>query len=208
MKRSDLSWALKAVTSHAGQHGDMNAVGLTFETGRAVAYATDGRTMGLAYFDHSGKPFDVRLSPKEAGELERFVRPGRKAELEEEISYVVTDAELHIATEKDSAVFDLTDAPSLTLDVLTDRLGMIYSLAPAGREQWIYDPDCFARFAKAKRGELDRVRFYPRQSASKADLAVVTVGSDFIGAIAGVIESFVEPETVSAFLSLRKEVAA
>jgi hypothetical protein len=65
------------------------------------------------------------------------------------------------------------------------------------------------RFAKAHRVETDRLRLLPRRVADRNGAAIVTVGTDFIGAVAGLTYDDLGTATVADFLNLTtKEKAA
>lgn len=205
MIRADLSWALSSVLPHAGKLAPYSVVGLS-ETSDDLAqvWATDGYTTGIARLSSMLDEAlgTVVLPASEARDLERFVRPTRVGERTEAVNlvYVGSLCELHVATESDSAVFECTEH-SLTLDYLLDAVNRILALPYESAQGLDYQPDLFARFSKAKRSETDRLTLYPRRpSNGRNGVAVVTVGSDFLGAISGLTYEDSETDTVTEFL--------
>ena len=112
------------------------------------------------------------------------------------------DGELHVATGDDSAVFETTES-ALTLDYLLTVVSRLAD-APTEFDELIYQPDLLAKFGKAKRSDSDRLRILPRRPTDRNGAAVVAVGSNFVGAVAGLTYDQLGPDTVSAFLSERQ----
>lgn len=197
MNRSDMSWALQAVLPHA-----KTELGID---GRLV-FATDRYTTGIA---QTGEPFDhpVFLPMKEAIDLERFVRPKRKRDQDERVESALSGGELHIACGGESGVFD-TCEPVVTLATLTTLLHLLFLLPPDSREQ-ILDPQYAARFSKAQRVETDSLHVFARLSnlPTKRGIAIVTVGDNFVGAIAGRVHGDIgqSPLLTSLLQNARKD---
>lgn len=209
MNRSDLSWALSSVIPHAGRQPATAFVGLAFNHDATYAYASDGYTIGIARVPGwaEGSAGEVHLSPKEATELMRFVRPGKVAEHEQKLFFAAREVELHVGFDGDAEVFD-SAAASLTLTHLLQRVQLI-DRCEVELHECVYQPKLFERFAKAQRVEGDRLRMFPRRGRSgKYGAAVVTVGTDFIGAIAGLEYDDQGPATVAEFLSFHERTAA
>lgn len=212
MKRSDLSWALSSVLPHVGRnHEYTDCVGITTRDGVGYVFGTDRYTVGVARVEAATDDIDVRLSAKEAVELERFVRPSYKAEESGLLSFATRDLELHVGlerqthrdgtTESDTTFFD-AKTHRLTLDYLLDTVGELYGL-PESLAGLIHAPATLERFTKAGRTDADRLTFYPRKTPLSG-AAVVTVGADFVGMIAGLTD-LPETATVASFLSLPQE---
>jgi hypothetical protein len=208
MNRADLSWALNAVIPHTGRRTETtNRVGLAYRDGWSFAYATDRYTSAVARIPNGA---DVRLwlPTSEAVELERFVRPSYKDEYEDELVYARQPQELHIGIdrridregtrEEDTAVFETVD-DGVELEYIFDFIHRL-SLAPAEFDECIYQVDLAAKFAKAKRTGEDRLRILPRHTNDVYGAAVVTVGTDFVGAIAGLTYDQLGSATVADFL--------
>lgn len=192
MNRAGLSWALNAVIPHAKKPN--GPVGLRVDESGATVYSTDTYTLGAARIATELPALLVHLSMREASELMRFVRPSNKAEQEESVELAARLGELHVATANDSAVFDaLEGTERMTLDVL-DKLIEAIARRPDEYEQCVYNPDYFARFAKAKRADSDRLYLYPKRSGNGQNgVALVNVGDSFYGAISAVSYDSHEP---------------
>lgn len=213
MNRADLEWALKAVLPHVGtrQQG-LDRVGLEFRGGVLCVYATDRYSAGVAMIP-GGPDWHFALDAKEAAELMRWVRPQRVAEREMDVVYAVEDGELHVGWGDDeyfeSGVFETVDQYP-AYDVVLD---MIHRLHAAEREfeACIYQPKLMERFAKAQRADTDRLTILPRRAVIGNGLsgaAVVTVGDDFIGAVAGLTYENKGAAKVAAFLDQERKHAA
>jgi len=216
MRRSDLSWALSAVLPHAGKGKPFtDCVGLTTRGGTAYLFATDNYTSGVARIDTYGDlELDVRMTSKEAVELERFVRPSYRDEEAGALTFDTRDLELHVglerqihrdgSTEPDSSVFDVIEH-SLSLGLLLGVVEALYQ-KPASLDGLVFQSTLAAKFAKAQRAEFERTRFYPR-STRQSGAAVVTVGTNFVGMVAGLTDDPAD-STVTSFLRVLREGAA
>src|SRR6266568_835321 len=188
MNRADLAWALRAVLPHAagGRNGVIGSEPLGNVT---YFYATDHYTTGIARVnDYAG--WCWQMSAKEATELMRFIRPERVADRAQEIVYVQLSQELHVGygeggqIEPVTAVFETVEH-EVKLETL---IGFISQLndAPVEWDELIYQPKVFERFTQAEREKSgDRLRILPKHAIDRNGAAIVTVGSDFLGAIAG-----------------------
>jgi hypothetical protein len=208
MNRADLSWALNAVLPHAGTTKG-NYVGLEARHNLLYVYATDDYTSAVARIPLTEKPgFEqVFLSKSEATDLMRFVRPSKKAHDDEVVQTRLVSPELHVATDDDSAVFD-TVFPELSLSALL-RLFTSLAARPTEHSQMIQQPALAARYAKAQRYDTDRLQWYPHTANDTYGVALVTVGTDFIGAIAGLSydDTATAQDTLASFLTPREEAA-
>lgn len=215
MKRVDLAWALGAVLPHAGtEKQGLNQVGLEFRAGQLYVYATDRYTVGIARVNEGA---DIRgaLPAKEATDLMRFVRTDYVPEREDDIAYALAPNELHIGfarqvnkdgtREEDSAVFELTE-PKVPFDFLLDWLMRLNDAEPEW-DELILQPKLAEKFAKASRNDTDRLRITPRHATDVFGAAVVTVGSDFLGAIAGMTYDQLGAATVADFLNTERQAA-
>jgi hypothetical protein len=207
VNRADLSWALNAVLPHAGTTKG-NYVGLEARAGLLYVYATDDYTSAVARISLTEKlGFEqVFLSKTEATDLMRFVRPTKKAHDTEVVRTRLFSSELHVATDDDSAVFD-TVLPDLTLDMLLKLFSSI-AARPALRDDIILSPSLTAKYAKAQRYDTDRLRIYPYHGVNIRGVALLTVGADFIGAVAGMRIEDNPPDTLASFLTPREEAAS
>ena len=197
MNRSEASWALQAVLPHAGQH-------ITIE-GPHI-FGTDKYTTGLARVLAPLVDAPAFLPVAEARDLERFIRPRLVRDRDERIQALAQDGQLHVACGDDSAVFDLL-AEGWTLAGCLALLDSLYHL-PDDRRELILRPDWAAKFAKAKREENDWLRVYPRMTKRPLDrgVAMVSVGADFVGAIAGLAHDDA-PNAFASFLQIAEEAA-
>lgn len=210
VNRGDLAWALAAVLPHCGKTEATAVVGLEPYGDALYAYASDRYTTGIARI----RPFtDLHecLSTREATELMRFVRPGRVAEHEQEIILGHDLGELHVGYVDadgellDSAVFE-TVTGQLSLGPLLAAVDCLDS-APLEFDELIFQPSLVAKFAKAQRAETDRLRILPRRVIDRNGAAVVTVGTDFIGAIAGLTYDQLGTATVADILQTEGNAA-
>jgi hypothetical protein len=198
MRRDDLHWALNAVIPHAGKK-DSASVGLTADGTSARIYATDQYTLGIARIDAGLNISSMHLPLKEATDLMRFVRPNKVAEQSEHLAFALQNAEFHVATDQDSAVYETVQS-NLTVDYLSDFITRL-AVAPKEWDELIYQPELITRFVKAKRLETDRLRIQPRHSIDMYGAAIITVGDDFVGAVAGLAYDDLGPNVVSSFLA-------
>jgi hypothetical protein len=196
VNREMLEWGLRAVIPHVGLHSqNADSVGLEFRNGDLWAFAASAYSMGAARIP-DGPDIRTWLPVKEASEMMRFVRPGRVAERTQDLVYAVRPDELHIGwddlpdsrgdIEADSAVFETTTAPtsSSSLAAVFERVETLYD-QPEEWEELILNPALLDKFSKAQLGEFDRLHIHPRRLDHRHGAAVVTVGTDFIGVIAG-----------------------
>lgn len=216
MKRVDLAWALSAVLPHCGtDRQGLNYVGLEYRTGMLYAYATDRYTAAIARIP-DGIEIYTALPSKEAADLMRFVRTDYVPEREDDLAYAHVPGELHIGLDRqinkdgtrkeDSAVFDLIE-PDVTLDFLLDWIARLNAAEPEW-DELILQPKLAEKWAKASRADSDRLRIYPRHTSDRNGAAVVTVGTDFIGAIAGMTYDQTGAATVADFLRVEERQAA
>lgn len=183
MNRADLSWALSAVLPHAAKPPRPSFVGIEHHENHLYVYSTDRYTLGIARIEcTSDRVISCQLTPKEATELEQFVRPRRVPERVQEAQLVVEGNELHVGgwldvqCEYESAVFE-TIAPVLNWQAFLD----LTALSLARETQWqsvTVNPAFLARFAKADRD--GNIRIEPKQGKKNGSL-LVTAGDSFIG---------------------------
>lgn len=201
MNRADLSWALNAVLPHAGNEKQgLNYVGLAFREGASFLYATDKYTAAVARVNE-GMDFTGALSTKEATDLMRFVRPNKVGERTQELVYAQAPGELHIGYDDleesgawengvVSQVFE-TREQYASLDLILNLIKSIEAAKPEW-DRLILMPKLVERFAKAQRVEADRMVIVPKHRSDKAGAAIVTVGDNFTGVIAGM--TYEKPE--------------
>lgn len=217
MRRADLAWALSAVIPHAGTATQgLNHVGLERRASWLYVYATDRYTSGIARIPDGIDVHNVALPVKEANDLMRFVRTDYVSEKEDDLAYALAPGELHIGFERqidkhgnrkdDSAVFELTE-PKVSLAYLLEYITRVNAIQPEW-DELILAPKLCEKWAKATRSESDRLRIMPRHVSDRRGVAIVTVGSDFIGAISGLTYDQEGPSTVAEFLETEMEVAA
>jgi hypothetical protein len=210
VNRADLSFALSAVLPHCGKTAQTELVGLEYLQGVTYVYATDTYTLGIARITEGAADIDIRLPRSEATDLMRFVRPGNKAEQVEELAFGRRDGEFHVGygEEKESEVYEVSADRTLTLSYLFEYVDRL-TACPFDWDEAIYQPKIMERFAKAHRVETDRLRLLPRRVIDRNGAAVVSVGTDFIGAVAGLTYDDLGTATVADFLNLTtKEKAA
>ena len=205
MRRDDLGWALTAVLPHCGSLPELATVGIESGLRGTYLYATDRYTIGVARIG-SALGFSATLPKSEATDLLRFVRPDKVAEQAEAVETLLDDrGGLHIALQSDSAVFE-TEESRFNFTDITLRLRLLEAL-PNEYERLEYNPSFTVRFAKAKRESNDRLGITPKRFKGRNGVALVTVGKDFIGAIAGLAYEQSERSTVAGFLELEGEAA-
>lgn len=206
MNRADLAWALNAVIPHCGKTEQTAIVGLTFVNGVTYVYATDTYTLGIARITESAD-VNLWLPAKEATALLRFIRPGNKAEQAEELAFGIRPGEFHVGYDSamvetddgmtNAIVFDSVDeGPPFAY--FTDFIGRLL-VQPSEFDQCIYQPAVMAKFAKAQRAETDRLYIMPKHVSDRNGLAVVRVGDDFLGAIAGLTYDETQNATAAFF---------
>lgn len=203
--RSALWWTFQATLPHC-----KDTLGLSTSDDRLWTWGTDGYTIGISRaYDPDQEPCEVVLTHKIALDVMRWLRPTRKAEHVQEIQLIVRGEEFHLGAYDvsqlpgelvDSAVFaydwhdpddGVTPAPA-RLDYLREHIARI-SKQRVEMSQMVYQGPLLARFDKATRSTMDRVRFYPRRLDSRHGAAIVTVGPDFLGAISALTYDDVEP---------------
>lgn len=205
MRRDDLAWALTAVLPHCGSQPHLATVGIESGLRGTYLYATDRYTIGMARIGPA-LGFSATLPKGEATDLLRFVRPDKVAEQSEAVETLLDDrGGLHIALESDSAVFE-TVTPAFSFSDITLRLRLLEAL-PNEFERLEYNPSFAARFAKAKRESNDRLCITPKRFKERNGVAIIMVGKDFLGAIAGLRYGQSERSTVAGFLELEGEAA-
>lgn len=205
MRRDDLAWALTAVLPHCGSLPELAMVGIESGLRGTLLYATDRYTVGVARIGPA-LGITAALPKTEAADLLRFMRPSKVAEQEEHVETLLDDqGGLHIAIQSDSAVFE-TEPSGFTFADITLRLRLLEAL-PNEFERLEYNPAFASRFAKAKREANDRLCITPKRFKGRNGVALITVGKDFLGAIAGLSYAQSEPFTVDGFLGLEGEAA-
>lgn len=205
MRRDDLAWALTAVLPHCGSLPELATVGIESGLRGTYLYATDRYTIGVARIGLA-LGFSATLPKSEAADLLRFVRPDKVAEQAESVETLLDDrGGLHIALQSDSAVFE-TEPSGFTFGDLTLRLRLLEAL-PNEFERLEYNPSFAVRFAKAKRESNDRFCITPKRFKGRNGVALVMVGNDFLGAIAGLSYEREDVSTVAGFLELEGEAA-
>jgi hypothetical protein len=209
MNRADLSWALNAVLPHVGnEKNGLNQVGLDFRDGSTFVYATDKYTAAIARVN-DGMDFRGALPVKEATDLMRYVRPDRVPERAQEIVYAQAPGELHIGNVNDydeSQVFE-TCEPKVTLDYLLTWIRGI-DQGETEYDELILAPKLVEKFAKAQRSDADRLWILPRRLTDRYGAAVMALGADFIGAVAGMTYDQQSTARVASFLYLEPQQAA
>lgn len=205
MRRDDLAWALTAVLPHCGSLPELATVGIESGLRSTYLYATDRYTVGVARIGPA-LGFSATLPKSEAADLLRFVRPDKVAEQAESVETLLGDrGGLHIALQSDSAIFE-TEPTVFTFADITLLLHSIKAL-PNEFERLEYNPAFASRFAKAKREANDRLCITPKRFKGRNGVALVAVGKNFLGAIAGLSYAQSEPFMVDEFLGLEGEAA-
>ena len=206
--RPALFGALDSVLVHVGPASKgLDTVCLTLSDGLLSACATDDRTTGLARVPVTGSGgWTIHLVKAEATELMRAVRTTLKRHDEELVQLLVSGSELHVQVgDEEGVVYDITERAwdSGSVQQLLTRI-----LDREDRDiPLCFDPTLLARFGKAARGDGDRMRLYPIGKASQG-AAVVTVGDNFVGAIAGMDNYDRKPSDVLAAWGIREQEAA
>lgn len=209
MNRQDVYWSVWSVLPHAGKapHSKFPVVGIDIEHGQLYAYATDNYTMAVARQATEHPTLSVQLSTSEATDLARFVRPGKKAEDVEPVRFALQGGELHVGLAGDSAVFETVHFAGYTRHTILGLVDNLWNRSRVDTMPSVWDPDLAKRFAQAKRGEHDRLTFWPRYVSSEAPGAgVVVVGDSLIGAVAG-MEAVPAADVARSFLSGREKAA-
>lgn len=213
--REQLANALKAVLEHVGpanQHLDF--VGIRGN----LIYATDGYTIGISSVGEEsliGLDQEVFLPTKEARDLLRFVRPDRVRDRTMRVEILVAQdpafnpttghpdglaaEEFHVGLREDDPNADITtsevyslypaDYPMVNFKKVWAAMQDIYSQTFFS-EEYVMQAGLVARFKAAEQRFGDRMRLWPAAPAhmKHGQRALVTVGSSFIGAIAGLGE--------------------
>lgn len=189
--RSDLAWALGAALPHAGKrHG----VSLYAEGGTLYVASTDDYTAGIAVVDcDAGLTLDLELTPSEAKDLARSVKPQRKADEVEAVALLQHDG-LHVAVGDNAGeVYDAsphTGPGDSSLCWYLFRYVRLIEGWERDKHALIYDPVFLTRFAKAaKPGDRIRIQAHgiTKAGISRAHgIGLIAVGSRFVGAVAGV----------------------
>lgn len=198
VNRADLRWALTAVQPHVDKLTKAPYICLDGRaTGVLYVYATDTYTFGIARVPFTGHlPEIVYLPRKELQSLATFVKPKNKAQESYSVDLAVEGPEMHVGLGDeqpgdeylDTAVYE-TGEGSVTLSFLLGAISRLSARAVETRE-YTFLPSLWARFGAAERETGDRLRIDPHIAhASRAGeditVAVVTVGKDFIGGLAG-----------------------
>lgn len=193
MNRLDLYWQLWAVLPHAGKRHDY--VGLEATAGECWTWASDTYTIAVTR-QACDPSLDVAcyLPRSEALDLARGLRPKNKAQEAELIGLAVAAGELHVKVEsvlnikdgEETAVYELADdTGTLTLTLCLGKIEALESGRVDTMPQ-VHNPDLYARFADAKRGETDCMTFWPRRTPNdRLGSGVVVVGDSLIGACLG-----------------------
>lgn len=206
MNRQDLSWALSATLPHAGKTAQTALVGLVVAPDSVLAYATDDYTAGIARIPHGvAEDFELQLPNREATDLMRFVRPNHVGDREQEVILRIFEGELHVAIPEDTAVFTLTEQP-VNLNAVLSFMGKLNN-APKEWQHAIFQPSLLGRFAKAEREQGERLRLYPRHANQRYGAALVTVGDNFIGAVAGLEYDDAGDRPLLSFLQAERKAA-
>jgi hypothetical protein len=202
MNRADLAWALQATLPHVGQRKGP-FVGFSPEgDGTGFIYAFDSYAAGVArvLLDPSDRWPAFALSTAEAKDLHRFVKPTRKAHDAEQVRLLVDSGELHVGLEEgDSEVYDIYPDQEYTLESVLNLCRGV-AAAPVEHREVVFQPALLGKFGKASREPTDRLRLYPHHTSDRYGAALVTVGTDFIGAVAGLEYDDVTPEILTVFL--------
>lgn len=206
MNRASLSWALASVLPHCGRTEQTGLVGIEYLQGVTYVYATDTYTMGIARIVDEPADINIRLPRSEATELMRDVRPGLKAEQVEELAFGHRPGEFHVGWGDESGVYETSPDYTLTLHYLFDYIDRLQH-ARADWDEAIFQPKLAERFSKAQRFDTDRLRLMPRRVSDRNGVAVVSVGTDFIGAITGLTYDDLGSAMIADFLTRAKEAA-
>jgi hypothetical protein len=152
------------------------------------------------------QPFDICLPGGEARDLMRFLRPSRVDEQAESVELLTQDGELHVAIPGDSQVFT-QQTPVYSLWQILQLIRMVHKL-PTEYGECLYSPLLLGKFAKAQRAAHDRLRLYPKRTQNgKVGAAVLTIGEQFIGAIAGMDDSIETDSILASFLQIEEKAA-
>ena len=212
--REELAWALTATLPHVGSKSrELDWIGLEADIymNQLLVFATDGYSTGIAKAEAEafGEEFGCYLTPKEARDLLAFVRPNLVAEKAEIVRLLTSEsfhrdengevhiAELHVALEGPekgqpekseplSGVWSVR-TPGNTFQAVYGLIeGVGRTVEPSGIV--VLQPKLLAKFSRAQRDDDDVVNIYPARHLDRT-AAVVTVGSGFIGAVAGIAAS-------------------
>jgi hypothetical protein len=204
VNRQHLYNALDSIIPHVGTPTRLlDVVGFEDCGDDIQLYATDRFTAGVARIHKAtgtiGTLSPVQLPKSEALGLLRSIRPTLKAHSEDTVQLIVGPAEfpggedelsevhtaLHAQWGDEDAVFF---GPAVTgSDITYDKLmQLVAQMCQRGDEDTplIFNPAYLARFNKAAVDDSVKMRIHPLRKG-EAGAAVVTVGSDFLGMIAG-----------------------
>lgn len=201
VSRPDLAYALQAVLPHVGDAArGLDWVGLDGQ----FVFALDGHTVGIAGMN-SVQLFEsvaFWLSEKEAKDLYRFVKPSRVSHKTDTIQLLLHDnagvKELHVGISpedrSEEPVSEIYERREIDGQNWADVFGLVQQIRKRSHatECFVEQASLRARFAKAEREFGDRMRVYP-SFGERFDSAVITVGSDFLGAIAGLSDEHTGP---------------
>jgi hypothetical protein len=216
VKRSDLAWMLGATIPHVGKPAQFACVGLTVEGGQLLAYATDGYTAAIARAallrDANGEPFDLRIGARpslqassDASDLLRYVRPNTVGDRDREVALLHQGAELHVGLDDDdSQVFDAAHG-ELRLSAVRRLIASVDAMATEYGEGCVYSPALAGKFASAQRAASDRAVEFPKRTVNGIVSAkLLTIGANFVGAVAGMTrDDSINPiEVVASLLQL------
>lgn len=184
LTRTDLDWALKAVLPHVGRLPGIDTLGLKVTAGGNLhVWATDRYTLGIAW-TQTEDDVECWLPVKEAVELERYVRPQKKADQDEPVTLIVHQSELHVQLgEQDGVVFE-TVPTGVSLDAAFNMV-KVYDAAPHEYQGIYVSPELLARFAKAQRSSNAHCRLDGVTQNDFGGGVLVRVGDSFIGAVRG-----------------------
>lgn len=203
VSRPDLAYALQAVLPHVGDAArGLDWVGYS---GFGHAYALDGVTIGAGYLRSVSvldEDTEFWLSEKEAKDLYRFVKPSRVSHKTDTIQMLLHDnaevKELHVGISpedrSEEPVSEIYERREIDGQNWAGVFGLVQQIRKRSHatECFVEQASLRARFAKAEREFGDRMRVYP-SFGERFDSAVITVGSDFLGAIAGLSDEHTGP---------------
>lgn len=205
VNRADLAWALNATLPHVGSpHRNLDFVGFDCRTVNLRLFATDSYTVGVANIEQLLEPYRMEqfyLSLSEAKELLRFIRPTLKAHHDQKVALVVQDDTLDVLLKPlDGGSETLSQVYSLRVPghSFQDVYGLVQKVSRHRCEvpEFVAQPVELAKFSKAQRHDTDQVSLY--SAADNVSLsAVVTVGTDFVGAVMGIAIRDIAKSTLS-----------
>ena len=208
VNRQHLYDALDAVLPHVGTASRLlDCIGFEDRGDTLHVYATDRFTAGVSAVHKapgsSGTLSPVQLAKAEALGLLRSIRPTLKAHSDDTVQLAIGPAEFAGAEDEPPQVLTALHAqwgeedgvvfgPAVTgSDLDYDALmQLVVQMRQRGEEKetpLIFNPAYLARFNKAAVDDSVRMRIYPIRKGT-AGAAVVTVGDNFLGMIAGMKE--------------------